>query len=629
MNFIPKSLIEDAKNINTRKSITSKRTIRQSNTKLPNRASIPRHTDEIHEEVNGDNPDTETGLDSDSPRQSTGDVKYDPTSNRYSYTARQSDLGAPRISTVPPVPRISEIQPISEESKLITRRQVVKLREMMDDLLKSFDQQEYSTDMDVFIGTIREETKIYESVFMEIIKQVSVQMIERGEILNEIRIRYSDMFRRIPERVVGMYNDLGAHRRLNRRLKEELQRAQQNISELVVELNSVKEIGVPLPMPGKDVDSNLDDFYKTQIDRLKISLERSEKEKKLWILATTNLAMRISDNYSMRDLQSIFKCEEGRVRTTNHISSIIRLSNTKDYKEIEECVIKWQDEVGPLSKEISDLDCESEHALTTIKTEFKKISFFLKVNSTDSNVDENHELLKDFKEFDLNFLKEKFKNWNEKLSKVYCRYSKQNEAKYRAHLARCRDATRIWAETGFKVLRRYEGSTCGEEFKTMRNALRIMQVEIYDWFDKLEIVINGDDGISNNLLIVKTEVEDVYHNVEKLEIIENLKREGLIKSMESWEVTIDSLASKFGKNTCSEQFSIPQRILNWMEKIYGRMNQDYDSRSEGTRLVYPLVTVEWHNDLIDWVVNILLPGQTESYSISAYRESLFKRVLGA
>ncbi|KAJ3336337.1 Axonemal dynein light chain domain-containing protein 1, partial [Kappamyces sp. JEL0680] len=67
---------------------------------------------------------------------------------------------------------------------ITTRKEVAKLKRTMQELLKTLDiddEQLYPTEMHQFMYIIKEENKIYDTVFKELIRQVTVNMIERGE----------------------------------------------------------------------------------------------------------------------------------------------------------------------------------------------------------------------------------------------------------------------------------------------------------------------------------------------------------------------------------------------------------------------------------------------------------------
>jgi len=48
---------------------------------------------------------------------------------------------------------------------------------------------------------VKEEQKIYNIIFNEVIRQVSVECIERGTVLAELRKRYAKMLDRVPRQV--------------------------------------------------------------------------------------------------------------------------------------------------------------------------------------------------------------------------------------------------------------------------------------------------------------------------------------------------------------------------------------------------------------------------------------------
>jgi len=73
---------------------------------------------------------------------------------------------------------------------------------------------------------VKKEQNIYDSIFYEIIRQVTVQCKERGHLLSKLRQRYADLMARIPRQVrvtkriifkicSGLYLELKANSRVN------------------------------------------------------------------------------------------------------------------------------------------------------------------------------------------------------------------------------------------------------------------------------------------------------------------------------------------------------------------------------------------------------------------------------
>lgn len=168
--------------------------------------------------------------------------------------------------------------------------------------LGSDDDQDYPTDMHAFLSVIQEEQKIYDVIFQELIRQVTVNMIERGELLSEIRRRYSNMFVKIPRHVKHLHVELVAQRKLNKRLTEELVQSKEFITELRKEVDSVRKHDADITNQAKETqeklvsvltqsdnsDEVLEEYhklYKMQRDRLEESVALIEKEKRMWIEA--------------------------------------------------------------------------------------------------------------------------------------------------------------------------------------------------------------------------------------------------------------------------------------------------------------------------------------------------------
>ena len=53
------------------------------------------------------------------------------------------------------------------------------------------------------IELIKKEQKIYNIIFHELIRQSTVECSERGELLAEIRQKYSDLLSKVPRQIRG------------------------------------------------------------------------------------------------------------------------------------------------------------------------------------------------------------------------------------------------------------------------------------------------------------------------------------------------------------------------------------------------------------------------------------------
>merc|ERR1711936_17756 len=97
------------------------------------------------------------------------------------------------------------------------------------------------TQMHNLLDLIKKEQNIYNVVFHELIRQTSIECVERGELLAELRNKYSELLNKVPHQIMSLHEEVMAQRALDRRLTDELMRFKGTIGVLTSELTEVKE----------------------------------------------------------------------------------------------------------------------------------------------------------------------------------------------------------------------------------------------------------------------------------------------------------------------------------------------------------------------------------------------------
>ncbi|ELK16226.1 hypothetical protein PAL_GLEAN10017722 [Pteropus alecto] len=124
------------------------------------------------------------------------------------------------------------------------RIEVVQLNNVMDTMLEraGVENQEYTgpTKMHKLLHILKKEQTIYNTVFHELIRQVSVDCADRGELLSKIRERYVQMLDQIARQMIDFYKDLVTQRVMDQRILEELYNFKNVIEELTRELCLVR-----------------------------------------------------------------------------------------------------------------------------------------------------------------------------------------------------------------------------------------------------------------------------------------------------------------------------------------------------------------------------------------------------
>ena len=385
--------------------------------------------------------------------------------------------------------------------------------------------QDYPTEMHAFLSIIKEEQKIYDAVFSEIIRQVTINMFERGSVLAEIRNRYSQMFLKIPKHVRHLHTELIAHRKLNRRLTEELLRHKETVSTLLHELDVVRKHDTEVSKQAQDAQEKLvsvltqsdstdeilseyHKLYKMQRDRLEEAVRLSEQEKRIWIDAATALALRIGHEHGTSDLVELQKYEHARLRATNHIIIIISNANDSELTAIERKMLDWKSKIVTLSTSIVTEDHQN---ITTLLKTSKTMSSVLKTltsSEPSSEIESDHPLLKIFHIHDVRSLADHLSKWVEQITSVAIRFTSDRDLTIQEEIGTLRKMSDVWIEAGVKLLRRNERNTNGKDYVGLREVLTGLGKEVEEWLEKLERRVSGEDGIASLVISLQNQLED-------------------------------------------------------------------------------------------------------------------------
>jgi hypothetical protein len=387
--------------------------------------------------------------------------------------------------------------------------------------------QDYPTEMHVFLAIIQEEQKIYDAVFHEIIRQVTINMAERGEVLSEIRKRYGNMFTKIPKHVRHLHTELVAQRKLNRRLSEELMRSKETASDLLVELEQIRKHDVEVTKQAQDAqeklvsvltqsdntDEILEEYhklYKMQRDRLEEAVRSMETEKRMWIDAATSLTMRIGQEHGITDLASLQKHEHGRLRATNHIIVILSNTNDAEINAIEKKIEEWRSKLITLSQSIVEEDLQNMDTLTKMQRDMKMVLKNLTVNEPTDAIESDHPLLKMFHIFDVKSIAESLMKWVEQITTVAIRFTSDRDLTFQEEITAIRKIAEAWIEAGMKILRRNEKNTNSKDYIPLADVLSKLVLEIEEWLTKLEMRVSGEDGIASHVISLQNQLEDRF-----------------------------------------------------------------------------------------------------------------------
>lgn len=386
---------------------------------------------------------------------------------------------------------------------------------------------QYPSEMHSFLAIIEEEQKVYDSVFEEIIRQVTINMSERGDLLAEIRRRYSTMFLKIPRHVKHLHTELVAQRKLNRRLSEELVRAKEAVRLLLNELDHVKKHDADITAKAQEAheklvavltqsdntDEILEEYhklYRMQRDRLEEALRTSEQEKRIWIDASISLAFRIGKERNVQEIIDIQRHENNRLNTLNNMIVLINDTNNADIDNIEKKIDIWRSKLITLSQSVVEEDNLNMEILAKVQREMKMLNKNLIMNEPVDAIEANHPLLSAFHLHDVKSIIELINRWANDVATISGRYTSDKDVIIQEKISQIRKLTENWIDVALSNVKRNQKNMNGKDYAPMAQMLGKISIEIEEWLLKIEKRISGDDGVASQIIGLQNQVEDRY-----------------------------------------------------------------------------------------------------------------------
>ncbi|KAF0041949.1 hypothetical protein F2P81_005481 [Scophthalmus maximus] len=250
------------------------------------------------------------------------------------------------------------------------RLEVIQLLRMMDDMLEKAGvdhQSEELTQLSQIEGLlelVQVEQNIYNVVFHEVIRQVSVGCAERGQLLAKLRQRYQSLLERIPRRLKALHTEAVAQRALDRRLTDEIRHIRTSIQRLSTYVHVVQ---------------GYHELYELQRGRLEAQLLQMTEERDCWSQLTFCFALKYRqydlifdpDKYSqlfcdgqvisVKKLQLVSQLhvhEQSWSKTAEHCILYLTSKDTEHLNIIMELTDHWEDQLTAFMSHMK----KTEHA---------------------------------------------------------------------------------------------------------------------------------------------------------------------------------------------------------------------------------------------------------------------------
>ncbi|XP_022412297.1 axonemal dynein light chain domain-containing protein 1 isoform X3 [Delphinapterus leucas] len=501
------------------------------------------------------------------------------------------------------------------------RVEVVQLNDVMDAMLEraGVENQAYTgpTKMHKLLHILKKEQTIYNTVFHELIRQVSVDCADRGELLSKIRERYVQMLDQIAWHMTDFYKDMVTQQVMDQRILEELYNFNNVIEELTRELCLVQAHDMKLTKEAEkahralaqallDAEKNAriveeyHDLYTLQRGRMESDIKQLMAERDIWSSATYELSVKVIERNKVMLAKRLCLNEKGWNKYAKHFIILLSTKDTADLAMLQKLTEKWRNLVNKFKQEVEQNEESTREKLQSVKDGLVKWQQFFRNNT-------GKDILSPSKENRFESVVPDFKQWQKMLTEDKDKFSGDLLVSKYDCLKIIKHLQESWADIGLGIFSRHksmEGKLPPEQ-KHMEEIVKSTG-RLYKEF---EIRINGDNGISKILPSLVSSLEFCSFKLESLlEFPELLLEEweGLNEKINEMKSQLDASLNVIGTvpqyidvdSGSVLQAHIFNMIQQWLLKIGNEVN---NGNMELQRQMDEL-----HIPMIQWMVNFLI-----------------------
>ncbi|XP_041518386.1 axonemal dynein light chain domain-containing protein 1 [Microtus oregoni] len=500
------------------------------------------------------------------------------------------------------------------------RVEVIQLGDVMDTMLEraGVESEEHvgPTKMHQLLHVLKKEQTIYNTVFHELIRQVSVDCIDRGELLSRIREKYVQMLDQIARQMIDFYKDLVTQRMMDQRILEELYNFKNVIEELTRELCLVRAHDNKLTKEAEKAQKDLaeaileaeknakivedyHDLYTLQRGRMENDIKLLMSERDIWSSATYELALKVIERNRVILAKKLYLNEKGWNKYAKNFIIMLSTKDTADLAVLQKLTGKWKRLVNKFKQEVEHTEESTKEKSQTVKAGILKWQQFFSANIGKEIVTHGKgnpfaSVLIDFKEFHRLMSEEKEKFSGDSLL-----------AKYDS-LKVIRRLQENWTDIGFAIFSRHKNmdGVLPPEHEYMEEMIK----NISRLYKEYEIRINGDNGISKVLPNVIISLDMCSFKLENLLEVSAMPPEEwaeIDEKINEMKFQLDTLLNIIGTvpqyldmdSGATLQGHIFDMIHQWLLKIN---NEITNGNIELLRHMDEL-----HIAMIQWMVNLL------------------------
>ncbi|NXJ10988.1 AXDN1 protein, partial [Odontophorus gujanensis] len=501
------------------------------------------------------------------------------------------------------------------------RLEVIQLMEAMDSMLEKAGVDELigitgPSQLHNMLELMKAEQNIYNIVFHELIRQVSVDCVERGQLLSKLRQRYVDLLERIPQQMKTLYQRMMAQRLVDSHITEELLYFKECVAQLASELYEVREHDCKVTkeaekaqeelaaaMREAEANANLleqyRELYELQRRRLEDQVLMVAQERDIWSSAACDLALKIIERNQLTLVRRLHVSGKALTQVLKHFIVLLASKDLRDLAELQEEIEQFKGILGRVGAEIEHWEESSKEKLQTVCRSLNK---WLQDRHSNSSLQMKEELLDEILEdmkLLINMLNEDIQLYGGE-----------------AHLAKTeslRSAARIqehWTELGETVLNRHRDLTGA--LPPQHSALEEINRSARELYQQYNIRISGNNGTARFLTVLVRSMEDWLFKAQKLKRGSGTcetELQAFYHMIPSWLAQVDALMNIIGSSQLHEAENDMEPHFPMVPRDYFKMIQQWilsmNAEVEKSTMHLNEEVTELHRNLTLWVVNLL------------------------
>nr|XP_008116015.1 PREDICTED: axonemal dynein light chain domain-containing protein 1 isoform X2 [Anolis carolinensis] len=518
------------------------------------------------------------------------------------------------------------------------RLEVLQLMKVMDSMLEKagIDKEDVAvtglSQMHNVLEVLKVEQNIYNIVFHEIIRQVSVDCAERGELLSRLRQRYVELLERIPRQMKNLYKEMMAQRVMDKHITDELFNFKETIGQLTRELNTIREHDRKATLEAEkaykelskaildsEMNANfLDEYrqlYELQRRRLEAQIQQLTHEKELWSSAAYDLALKVIEKNKLILARRMYSSEKTWHKVMRHIIMLLESQDTTDLSTLQQLTLEYRELVAEIGKKVVQTEETCRDRARTIQNGLTGwLNYF-----------QNHVLGKGNYNSakGASFLDEvlvDLKAWEKTLTEELALYGGEMFLVRQEPLKTATSLQKQWVDLGLAVLGRHK-----DLHGKMPHELNILE-EINKKADKLSEEyrrrMGGENGSARILTSLLHSLEDWAFKLETAQQKGEMHETTWIKffqSVSEWVVQIDDLLKWIGtSNTPEERKQSSIKLIQVEpEELFKKIQHWILTTTSGTEKGTVQLTQEltdFHYVLSKWMAKLLIHMVPDSIS---------------